>query len=694
MAILKCKMCGGDLDINESSFVAECQFCGAKQTVPSVSDANIANLFNRATTLRKMCEFDKAENIYEKIVELAPNESEAYWGLILCKFGIEYVEDPATLNRVPTCHRTSYDAISIDPNYKNALKYANVVQKPIYEAEAKQIDDIQKGILTLARDEEPYDIFICYKEKGADGKRTQDSVLANNIYHELVEEGYKVFYAAITLEDKLGTAYEPYIFAALNSAKVMLVVGTRPEYFSAVWVKNEWSRFLKLMKTDRKKTLIPCYKNMDAYELPEEFAHLQALDMGEIGFINTIEKACARIIGSKATAPAPQKQVVETKTVSANVANLIKRMFIFLEDGDFKAADEYADKILDEDVECGEAYLGKLMIALRVKVKDELCKQENGFDNEPMYQKIMRFGSSALKKEIEGYNNQSKADHLEELYTEALSLEEENTAESFEAAANIYNEIASYKDSMERAASCQEKYKEALYSEAQLLAESDSKQALERACELFTSILNYKDSKEKCEYCKNQAVYIIAVRKALTVSTKKDILDTIALFESIGNFKDSYLQAKQLKNRIVQIDAQAEISKKRNEIKSLQEKIQNLNKEISTCQEAIDLLGKKVRFIWSTVLCLLIAIFGGLCIAIEVEELLPVALILIVVLGILSIVSLFKARNASNDFSDIADGWTKDDLNSFIEKNEREIDVLLKSIQKLKDEIQALNSKY
>ena len=103
-----------------------------------------------------------------------------------------------------------------------------------------------------------------------------DSVIANDIYHQLKQEGFKVFYAAISLEDKLGKEYEPYIFSALNTAKVMLALGTKPEYFNAVWVKNEWSRFLKIMKKDRSKLLIPCYRDMDPYELPEEFAHLKA----------------------------------------------------------------------------------------------------------------------------------------------------------------------------------------------------------------------------------------------------------------------------------------------------------------------------------------------------------------------------------------------------------------------------------
>ena len=60
-----------------------------------------------------------------------------------------------------------------------------------------------------------------------------DSLKTEDIYEvlervvgKLTEKGYRVFFARITLEDKLGTEYEPYIFAALNSAKIMLVFGT------------------------------------------------------------------------------------------------------------------------------------------------------------------------------------------------------------------------------------------------------------------------------------------------------------------------------------------------------------------------------------------------------------------------------------------------------------------------------------
>lgn len=73
-------------------------------------------------------------------------------------------------------------------------------------------------------------------------------MLANELYHELIEKEFKVFFSRITLEDKIGSAYEPYIFAALNSAKVMVVPGAKPEFFQAPRVKNEWSRYLALIR--------------------------------------------------------------------------------------------------------------------------------------------------------------------------------------------------------------------------------------------------------------------------------------------------------------------------------------------------------------------------------------------------------------------------------------------------------------
>ncbi len=103
-------------------------------------------------------EFDKAEQLYEKLLQNDETQAEAYWGLILCKYGIEYVEDPVSFKRIPTCHRASFESVSASEDYRSALSYADAVQRTVYETEAKEIDRLQKEILALSEKEKPYDV--------------------------------------------------------------------------------------------------------------------------------------------------------------------------------------------------------------------------------------------------------------------------------------------------------------------------------------------------------------------------------------------------------------------------------------------------------------------------------------------------------------------------------------------------------
>ena len=72
MAILKCKMCGGDLIITEGLSTCECEYCGSTQTVPNADNEKKLTLFGRANRLRMACEFDKASGVYESIIQLLP----------------------------------------------------------------------------------------------------------------------------------------------------------------------------------------------------------------------------------------------------------------------------------------------------------------------------------------------------------------------------------------------------------------------------------------------------------------------------------------------------------------------------------------------------------------------------------------------------------------------------------------------
>lgn len=365
MAVIKCKMCGGELNIAEGATVAECEYCGSKQTLPKLDDQQRAAAFDRGNHFRRLGEFDKALTVYERIVQEDENDAEAHWCCALCRFGIEYVQDPASGDYLPTCHRASFDSFLEDVDYRAALAHADGVAHRQYERDGRQIAAVMRGILTTVQKEEPFDVFLCYKETDENGARTVDSTLAQDIYYQLTEQGRRVFFARITLEDKAGQEYEPYIFAALHSAKVMVVVGTRPEYLNAVWVKNEWSRYLALMKQDRKRLLIPCYRDMDPYDLPEQLSVLQSYDMSKIGFIQDLIRGVAKVLDADKPKPAAvvKEAVVVQSEGGSNLTALLKRGNMALEDGDWKRADEFFEQVLNMDAECAQAYLGKALAA-------------------------------------------------------------------------------------------------------------------------------------------------------------------------------------------------------------------------------------------------------------------------------------------------------------------------------------------
>ena len=357
--VLKCKMCGGQLEFGEEETVCTCEYCGTEQTIPRLDSERKAGLYDRANHLRRNNEFDKAEEIYEQILNEDPADSEAYWGLVLCRYGVEYVEDTQNNKRVPTINRMQPISVYADGNYKSAIQYADMRQKKVYEEEAGVIDEIQKKIRVISEQEEPYDVFICYKEADDMGRRTPDSVLANDLYHQLAQENLRVFFARITLEDKIGQEYEPYIYSALMSAKVMVVLGTKPEYFKAVWVKNEWSRYLALIKNGEKKVLIPAYKDMDPYDLPEEFSNLQAMDMSKLGFMQDLLRGIEKIVNNDKEKK--DEDSSDSQKNEIDIATLKKRGYMALEDGEWKKADAFFESILNQDTENGDAFFGKLL---------------------------------------------------------------------------------------------------------------------------------------------------------------------------------------------------------------------------------------------------------------------------------------------------------------------------------------------
>ena len=530
---LYCKMCGGELEVNQDATVGQCQYCGTKQTIPKTDNEKIMNLFNRANHYRMKNDFDNAMNSYENILNEDSKNAEAYWGLCLCRYGIEYVKDPLTEKMIPTCHRTQLESIIEDEDFISACENADSVARSTYEQEAKHIDKIQKKILQISSKEEDYDVFICYKEADNMGERTPDSVIGQDIYDALTEKGIRVFFARISLEDKVGTAYEPYIFAALQSAPIMITIGTKPEYMEAVWVKNEWSRFLAMMKKDSKKTIIPVYKFMNPYDMPEGFARIQAVNMEKIGAMQDLVHGIEKILGKdKNRIVEKVVRVDENANSASKYAPLLERAWIFLEDKNWNKAREYVERVLDMNPKCGEAYLIKMLAGMSLNNRNALKNWSHPLDGYDEYKKIMKYGDDELKNELMQYNkiivdrqrkkeqelNEKRMREERELYERKKREEEERKARLEKKRQEIY---AKYDDTIQ-----------SNRKKAQDL-ENEKHEIVEKIIALNANKIQNSDRKKELEKQYNEVagIYNSAMKK---IETKKDRREGVGDIISLG----------------------------------------------------------------------------------------------------------------------------------------------------------------
>ena len=402
MAVFKCKMCGADLEIKEGQDIVTCEYCGSTQSLPKVDNERKLNLYNRANSLRLRNDFDKALFAYQSIIAEFDNESEAYWGAVLAKYGIEYVDDPLTGDKVPTCHRTLFESILNDYDYLKAIEYASENIKKMYQQEAVEIDKIQKRIIAASQKEEKYDVFISYKESDSNNERTKDSVFGEDIYDLLTEKGYRVFFSKITLENKLGYEYEPIIFNALRTAKVMVVIGSKEEYFNAPWVKNEWSRYLNFMKEDQNKFLIPCFFEMNAYDMPQEFLSFQSQDLSKIGAIQDLVRGIEKLIGQD------NENNVLPQTNLINLSSLFRLIEDSLRGRNFEKASWILDEALAIDETNPQNYIYRLLINHSSTSLDELENKNKNLSNDEDLKNAIYYSKEPLKHELEEFLNRNK----------------------------------------------------------------------------------------------------------------------------------------------------------------------------------------------------------------------------------------------------------------------------------------------
>lgn len=401
--IYKCVQCGGEIEEIKPG-LGKCIYCGSKQPIPQVHDEKLEHAYKLRMANQK---FDEAKEIYDEVIKSNCKEAEAYWGRALCKYNIEYVLDNDGKTYKPTCHKMDEILITEDADYKFACEYAeDEERKKFYEVEAKRIAKTQKDILDVTRTIEPYDIFISFKATDSNGQHTLDRKIAYDIYNQLTAKGRRVFFSEISLQnDFTGGEYEPYIFAALNSSKVMILVGTQLDYIESAWVKNEWSRFCRMAeKNPGTKKLIPLIEEalLKEQDFPSEVRKYQSVPM--VNGTYSLDDLLQKVEGTLAEYAGKEIQrsekiendaVLECDKLVGKTQNAISR-------NDFASAGKYINEALNSNPNSGRANWLSLLCQLGIR-EDQIRYAKVLLSQYPEYERACQFAKT----------DQEKAEYLE-----------------------------------------------------------------------------------------------------------------------------------------------------------------------------------------------------------------------------------------------------------------------------------------
>ncbi len=282
MGTVSCKNCGGALQFGNQNIV-KCRFCGSLQTLPkTVEDNKLVEAYG----LIRQREFSEAQVICSDILRIKPDYYEAYWARALARNGVVYVNEIGG-TKVPTCQNIVEMSFLKDSDVIKAIELAPDDISENYKSQSEKIENIRKEWYEKASKEPPYDVFICFKDSDKENgvSRTRDSEYAEDLFNYLsAKKGLNVFFSRVSLMGKVSDHYEPYIYNALKTAKVMIVYCERAEYFSSVWLKNEWSRFITRMQKENMpaSSLIVAHKKVDPYQIPSELlGGRQAIDLSK-----------------------------------------------------------------------------------------------------------------------------------------------------------------------------------------------------------------------------------------------------------------------------------------------------------------------------------------------------------------------------------------------------------------------------
>ena len=290
--VIKCKDgCGASIDLRRATDdVVECEICFRKYPVPKKDISPVALSFLRQGEHDlDTGKFDEAYTAYARATDYDSQEPEAYWGMALAEFKVQYIKDTVNNRLQPICHEFTDKQFTQNKNYLSALKFATQKQEKVYKEKAQEIDYIRNEFLKFKQSGLDYDCFICVKVSRIDNEQTdnlkttwtEDAYDADAIYDLLKRNGYTPFFSEREIRGRTSADYEAMILYALYTSETMLIICRNEEYLQTPWVKNEYTRFKELVTNKEKEndSLTIVFNDKPIERLPGFNGKIQGIDL-------------------------------------------------------------------------------------------------------------------------------------------------------------------------------------------------------------------------------------------------------------------------------------------------------------------------------------------------------------------------------------------------------------------------------
>lgn len=136
---------------------------------------------------------------------------------------------------------------------------------------------------------ENIDVYICYEENDTSGRRTKDSIIAQEVYLRLETAKISVFYERISADGIIGDELETLRYATMQKAKAILVLGASIESFNAI--AEKYGAYLE------GKTVIPFCIDVNPGTIPKALSKIQAVNYNTIGWEKDLVKGLYNLLG-------------------------------------------------------------------------------------------------------------------------------------------------------------------------------------------------------------------------------------------------------------------------------------------------------------------------------------------------------------------------------------------------------------